>query len=274
MKQSRSFMHLILYDIRYSFRKNRIKWFFTVSIQLWLCIRSFQEVSFYGSYDYLSELWPVMSGASEYILSEDSAFQLPACWFLFQIFQFFLIGFYSESELNFGNGQALIRTHTREMWLASKFISVIVNIVSYYGCFLVVLLIGNTIHAGKVIPENGMIGLAGIPIFHKSIWEVWSAFIILPLLVSVTLGEIQVVLSLFLDPVISFMAVVGFMVISVFWMHPFLIGNFSMLYRQEWVSGKPEMSVDIGIILCFVLLIATFTFGIIMFRKKDILPAE
>jgi len=266
---------LILYDIQYSFRKNRLKWLAAIIIQLFLCIRSFGEVSFGGGpYELLSELWPVMSGAREYILSEDSSFQLPAYWFLFHSYLFFLIGFYPVSELHLGNGQALVRTHTRESWLVSKLISVIINVTLYYGCFLVLLLLGNFICGGTVMPRNGIISLSGIPIFDRSFTELLTAFILLPLSVSITLGCIQVVLSLFLDPVFSFMLVIGYMVASVFWTSPLLIGSFSMLYRQEWVSGQSEMTLTAGMLWCLCLTALAIIGGIYMFRRKDILPSE
>lgn len=270
----RHLFRIILYDIQFSFRKNRVKWIFAIIIQLFLCFRTFSEVSFYGSYDLLSELWPVMSGAREYLLSEDSSFQLPAYWILFHGYLFFLIGFYPTNELYLGNGQTLIRTLSRKSWIISKQISVLVNITLYYGCFLALLLIGNLLHGGEIIPGNGIIGLSGIPIFDKNSLELFIAFILLPLLMSVALGEIQVVMSLFIDPVLSLMIMIGYMIASVFWMNPLLIGNFSMLYRQDWVSGSPEISAITGIVLCFVLIFIALVVGAFMFQKKDILPSE
>jgi hypothetical protein len=215
-----------------------------------------------------------MGGAREYVLSADSSFQLPAYWFLFHAYLFFLIGFYPVSELYLGNGQALIRTRSRKIWIVSKLFSIFLNITLYYGCFLLLLLIGNLLHGGEIIPRNGIIGLGGIAIFNKSISDLFVAFILLPLLVSVALGVIQILMSLFLDPVLSFMAVVGYLIASVFWMNPLLIGNFSMLYRQDWISGKATIDITTGTVLCFVLIVVALILGVIMFQRKDILPAE
>ena len=267
--------NMILYDIRCSLGQNRVKWLAAIAIQIFLCIRSFREVSFGGgTYELLSELWLVMGGAREYIPPEDSSFQLPACWFLFHSYLFFLIGFYPASELYRGNGQALIRTRTRAGWLISKFISTVVNVVLYYCCFLGLMLLGNVICGGSLLPLNGIISFGGIPIFDKSPTELLIVFLLLPLFVSMTLGCIQAVLSLFLDPVFSFMAAIGYMSASVFWMSPLLIGNFSMLYRQAWISGKAEMSTAMGMVCCLCSMILTMIGGIYMFRRKDILPEE
>uniref|UniRef100_UPI004056CB99 DUF2705 family protein n=1 Tax=Agathobacter sp. TaxID=2021311 RepID=UPI004056CB99 len=270
----RELLKIVSYDIRSSFRKNRLKWMIAMIILLFLCVRSFNTVSFAGTYDLLSELWPVMSGAREYTLSEDSSFTLPAYWFLFHGYLFFLIGFYPANELYLGNGQPLIRTASRTKWIISKQINLFVSIVAYYGCFLIFMLIGNYIHGAEIIPENGIIGYCGIPFFDKSNLELFTAFIFLPMLMSVALGQIQILMSLFISPVISLMLTVGYMVASVFWMNPLFIGNYSMLLRQDWISCNPDISVPVGVVICIILIFATSFAGIYMFQRKDILPSE
>ena len=270
----RELLKIISYDIRSSFRKNRIRWMFATIILLFLCVRTFGAVSFAGTYDLLSELWPVMSGAREYILSEDSSFALPAYWFLFHGYFFFLIGFYPANELYLGNGQPLVRTASRTKWLISKQINLFVIAVAYYGCFLIFMLIGNYIYGGEVIPENEIIGYCGMPFFGKSHWELFTAFILLPMLVSVALGQIQILMSLFISPVVSLMITIGYMIASVFWMNPLLIGNFSMLLRQDWISGNPDISVPVGVVICIILILVSSFAGIYMFQRKDILPLE
>ena len=270
----RELLRIVSYDIQSSFRKNRIKWIFAVIILLFLCIRAFSEVSFAGTYDLLSELWPVMSGAREYTLSEDSSFTLPAYWFLFHGYLFFLIGFYPANEMYLGNGQPLVRTASRTKWIISKQINLFVNIAVYYGCFLIFMLIGNYIHGGEIIPENEIIGYCGVPFFGKSNWELFTAFVLLPMLVSVALGQAQILMSLFISPVISLMITVGYMVVSVFWMNPLLIGNYSMLLRQGWISGNPDISVSVGVVLCIILIYDIGLAEIFMFQRKDILPSE
>lgn len=270
----RELLKIVSYDIRSSFRKNRLKWMIAMIILLFLCIRTFNAVSFVGTYDLLSELWPVMSGAREYTLSEDSSFMLPAYWFLFHGYLFFLIGFYPANELYLGNGQPLVRTASRTKWIISKQVNLLVNIAAYYGCFLIFMLIGNCIYSGEIIPKNEIIGYCGIPFFDKSNLELFTAFILLPMLMSVALGQIQILMSLFISPVISLMITVGYMVASVFWMNPLFIGNYSMLLRQDWISGKPDISVPVGVVICIILIFATSFAGIYMFQRKDILPSE
>lgn len=267
-----SIFRLIAYDVRCSFRQNRVKWLFALAIQLFLCVRTFSELSFHGGpWDLLSALWPVMSGAREYELSQDSSFQLPAYWFSFHAYLLFLTGFYPVNELYLGNGQALVRTYARGKWLMSKIISAVLNISVYYGSFLAFGMIGNLLSGGEWIPRNGIIPFAGVPIWDKSLWELCAAFVVLPWLVSVSLCTVQIVLSIFMDPVIAFMVNIGGLAASVFWRNPFLPGNYAMLYRQDWVCSRPGISLASGVALCLGLTAAAAALGAIFFQKKDIL---
>lgn len=273
--KTKQLFNMIKYDIRFSFRKNRSKWFFALLIQLFLCFRIFQEIDFRSCpSELLSALWPVMSGEREYLLSQDSSFQLPAYWIFFHGYLYFLIGFYPVNELYLGNGQTLIRASSKNIWMVSKFVSVCLHIFLYYGCFFTLLLVGNWKCNGTLLPENEIIGIIGVPIFYQSLNELFLAFLILPILVSITLGEIQVILSFFFNPVFAFMLVIAYLIASVFWTSPFFIGNFAMLYRQSWISNKPELSVRFGMILCIILIVISFIAGMVLFQKKEILPEE
>lgn len=246
-----------------------------MAILVVLCIRTYREISMYsGTYEFLSELWPVMSGAREYIVTQDSSFKLPSYWFLFHEYLFFLIGFYPVNELNLGNGQALIRSHSKKIWYLSKLFSAVVNVILYYLCFVLFLAVGNLLHGGRWMPENHIIGLAGILIDGKSLSDLFLAFLLLPLLVSTALVSVQLMLSFLLGPVSSFMIITGYLIASVFWMNPLFIGNYSMLLRQSWVSGKQTITVPGGIVITLTVLLFSLLAGMIVFDRKDVLPTE
>lgn len=271
MKTRENFLSLVLHDMHDFIRQNRGKWLLASGILLFLAIRSFGEVNYRGANDLLSALWPVMSGGREYLMSQDRAFQLPAYWFLFHLYLFFLIGFYPMGNLAVGNGQTLVRTRTRARWLMSKLTGAVLAILFYYGCFLLFLVIGNG--SGTLLPESGILDAGGILLFDKSFGELAFAFFVLPLLVSTALGLAQIVLSLFTGPVAAFMGMVGYLIASAFWKSPLLLGNFSMVYRQDWVSGGRGISLAGGAGLCLFLSAAVCLTGGYLFSRKDILPA-
>ena len=272
MKQ---FLQMVAYDMRFSFRKNRYKWLVAIGIFLFFDLQIFGQIaSLVGGYDLFSEICPVMCGEREYILMNDSMFQLPSYWMLFHGYLFFMVGFYPVNDLYQGNGQTCIRAKSRGTWILSKQISVFLNIVLYYACFLLLLLIGNALHHGTLLPESGVLSLVGIRVLNKSITELATAFIVLPFLVSWALAEIQIVFSFMMSPVLAFMLVIGYLIASVFWMQPYWIGNFAMIYRQSWISGRLDLTVDTGVQICVVLIILSCVLGIFLFEIKDILTEE
>lgn len=272
MKKRGNFGTLVWHDICYFMRLSRAKWFLAWGIQLFLCFRSLEEVSFRGASDLLSALWPVMSGSREYLVSQDRAFELPALWFLFHLYLSFLIGFYPAGDLGVGNGQTLVRTRTRAKWLMSKWLGAGGTILLYYGCFLLFLLIGNGRRGGSLLPASGILEAGGILLFERSFPELFLAFFLLPLLVSLALGTVQIVLSLFAGPVFAFMGMTAYLIASVFWKSPFLLGNFSMLYRQDWVCGGSGISLEGGIGWCLALTASACVLGCHLFSRKDVLP--
>ena len=269
MKQ---FLHMVTYDTYFSFRKNRMKWLVAIGIFFFFATRIFGQIdTWIKVYDFFSEIWGVMCGEKEYILKDDSNFNLPTYWMVFHGYLFFLVGFYPVNDFYHGNGQTCIRAKSRRQWMLSKQISIFLNIVLYYACFLTVFYIGNVFHNGTLLPENGMIDLAGVRVTSLSMMELVMAFIILPFLVSWALVQIQVVLSFLISPVLSFMLMLGYLIASVFWMQPYWVGNFAMLYRQRWVSGRVDLTVDAGIQICVVIIILSSVLGIFLLERKDIL---
>lgn len=265
----RHFFYMIAYDIRFSFWKNRSKWVVAFLIQVYLCIRIFHEISWYDSpYDFFSELWMLMRGESDNQLTIRSSY-----WVLFHGYLCFLIGFYPVNEWYLGNGQTSIRSYSRKRWLFSKLISVAVNVIVYYGGMIGFMLLRNLFYGGTILPESGVLAV-GIPIYNQSMIELWLFFLILPFLVSLALGELQVCLSFWVNPVFAFMINVAYLIAAIFIPSPSLLGNFAMLYRQNWVSGNQAIDWDIGILLCTLLLIATIVIGLVLFEKKDILPEQ
>lgn len=275
MKRMKQISSLAIYDIGYSFRKNKYKWCAALIILAFLAFRSIDVVTYYGfTPDLLSTSWSVMSGAREYLLSADRTFELPAYWFLFHIYLSFLVGFYTVSELRFSNGHAITRTYSRTIWLASKLFSIIVNIILYYSCFFLFLLVGILFTGGTVFPSTGVIGISGVVVGGMSIMSVFLKFWLLPMIVSVTLCLIQVIASLFFEPVLSFLCTVGYLIASVFWTSPILIGNFAMLLRQNWLSGKPLLNDLAGVFICIAMTSIVVFVGVRSFQKKDILSEE
>ena len=66
----------------------------------------------------------------------------------------------------------------------------------------------------------------------------------------------------------------SYLVASVFWTSPILIGNYSMLLRSKLLLGNPVMSAKNCLTACLSLIVIALVLGIKLFRVKDILLSQ
>ena len=75
----------------------------------------------------------------------------------------------------------------------------------------------------------------GIDLAELGGWEIFLSWWGQPVLVSLALCMAQLVASLALGPALSLFLTLGYLTASVFWASPWLLGNFSMLLRQDFL---------------------------------------
>lgn len=271
MKRKR-FWALLFYDLRYGFQCNRGKWLSALLVQVYFCtlagrlgLISDTRIGF------LERLTFLFQGLPEYRVSEAGTFELPVHWLIFHGFLLFLAGFYPVQELALSGGQAFVRSGRREYWLISKALWVCSTVAGYYMMLAAVLAVCSLTAGGPGAPPGAMTVLFGIHMTGMSFWETVLYWWVMPILVSAALCLIEVLMSLFLEPLLAFFAVLSYLVASVFWTSPALIGNYSMLQRGKLLSGNPAISVQNCFVFCLSLVGITFVLGIKLFRGKDIL---
>ena len=97
--------------------------------------------------------------------------------------------------------------------------------------------------------------------------------LLLPLLTLVTINQVQMTLSLYVKPILSFLICIGLLVIAVYASSPFAVGNGAMVIRSGYLL---ESGIDPGIAcgVCIVTYLACMLLGTIRFRHTDILGIE
>lgn len=265
------FWSLLAYDMSYGLYYNRTKWLFALLIQIYFCVLagSLQttldtEVGFWGC------LTNLFRGLPEYHISETGKFELPIPWLVFHAFLLFLVGFYPAHDLSYSGGQAFIRAGNRKYWLCSKVIWTLATVLSYYLMLAVVLLVCSMLTGGVETSSVCVQRLLGGDFANTSLMDILIYWWWMPMLTSAALCVIEVILSLFIEPVLSFLAMFSILVASVFWMTPWLIGNFSMLLRMDFVSGNQCISFANCLIGCSMMICASCALGTSAFNLKDI----
>lgn len=227
--------------------------------------------------DYGDYWFYLYGGMCKYVPSPDNPFQFPAVWILvFLVLPFILLNYPFRDMYGVGQ-QVLVRSGRRSLWWLSKCCWNLCGTILYHliiqtaGLVLSIafgLEISNRIHMDFVnlvfnIRDQEVCNPSSLPI------PVW----ILPVLVSVAINMLQMTASLFIKPIFSFFAVAVLLLASAYLLSPFLIGNYAMAFRYDWML-KAGVSMGAGMRIAAILLFLAVLSGLVRFRLYDILENE
>lgn len=110
----------------------------------------------------------------------------------------------------------------------------------------------------------------GIDLAKLGGWEIFLRWWGQPILVSLALCLAQLAISLALEPALALFLMLAYLTASVFWASPWLLGNFSMLLRQDFLSGIPEICIRNCLLLCAAWSAGALALGAGWIGRKDI----
>lgn len=221
---------------------------------------------------FMDEVLYLFGGMAPYIPNSDMPFKIPATWLILHIYLAFFVGSYPVEDLNHYGKNILLRCQKRSSWWMSKYVWCMVSVLVYYAvCYVAIF--GFTLFTGiismsptyEIQEQANELYLQGIPL-----GEVAFAAIVLPILTSLALSMIQMVLYLWVSPVLSYVVVVSYLVLSAYFTTPFLIGNYSMIFRNKMLLNAGTSSV-VCVIVDSVLIVLAIIVGNQRFKRYDIL---
>lgn len=221
-----------------------------------------------GYFDYIMNL---LHGMKKNISNGKDEFKIPVEWMTFHLFIAFSIGNYLAEDLEKCGVNVIIRGGSRKKWIVSKIIWNILAVLSFY----VIIYLGNFVLA---LINTGKIQLSLTQAVSGKFYEMnleanqvkyIVALIILPILSSFAISQMQMFLSLFVKPIISFLMVASLLILSAYTMSPYLIGNYSMLQRSA-IFMKEGISIFTAVSVNLIIIFLSIGGSIISFNKKNI----
>ena len=97
--------------------------------------------------------------------------------------------------------------------------------------------------------------------------------ILLPPLVMAALNLLQMTFSLFIKPFYSFIVTTSILLVSSYYLSPFLIGNYAMPLRSDRLLGD-GVNLTVGIWFAVAVIVLSVVVGEIVFQRRDILKGE
>ena len=268
------------YDIKNGIRRN---WLFVIVplYTLLICSQCRTMLEFWdvtGTWGvYIAYFFKGMQAISRQTL--DGGFQLPLFWVVGLVLPLLITLNYPFKDLKTIGPQMLLRSRCRVKWWLSKCGWNFLSSVLYFFLLYVTMVVrcffwGEEI--SLVLPLEAMLAVfyeAEITdaVGELSMYRLVLELVVLPFLTVVALNMFEMLLSLIIRPVYSFVISVALIVASSYITSPILIGNYANLARygsfiNEGLNGQN------GLLICLSTIFFAVILGAFVFRQRDILP--
>ncbi len=219
----------------------------------------------------------IFGGMKKFIPTPGAVFPFPTVWLLVMALACFSSLWYPLEDL-YGFGKTLLTAcQSRKRWYLAKAMWCGVTVSLYFALGWVVLLLGCLAMGGKftwtISPY--MMELMEITDVASTVeeWRLTLQLTLLPWLVAVTLSQLQLCLSLWMQPVLGWVVSIVVLLSSAYYASPFLLGNYAMALRDQQVLSDGVIW-QVGVLYCMGLLLLCVLAGLISFQHTDILGKE
>lgn len=216
-------------------------------------------------------------GKKPYSPEYGDPFVFPASWMVLFLLCSFLTLDYPFHNLNGHGVQVVTRMRSRRVWWASKCIWVAVATLFYFillytvaAAFCIALGIPVTLGYGTEVNEE-LLHILDMEPFGTG--DAVLVLCVLPAATALAVNAVQLVLGFFLDRIYCFLATAALLFASAYFHTPFLIGNYAMVERSVFCTGKgPGPAACLGADL--IVAAACVAAGFVWIQKYDIMKKK
>ena len=251
--------------------------FALLCLDFWNRSRIFLEL-YPGTFRSLGDLaLYIFGGMRKFIPTPSSVFPFPTVWLLVMALACFSSLWYPLNDLN-GFGKTLLTAcQSRNRWYLAKALWCGVTVTLYFILGWTVLLLGCLAMRGQFTWNISPYMMELMEITDvASIVEEWQLVLqltLLPWLVAVALAQLQLSLSLWMQPVLGWVVSIVVLLSSAYYASPFLLGNYAMALRdQQVLSGG--VNCRVGAAYSLGLLLLSVLAGLVSFKHADIFGKE
>ena len=221
-------------------------------------------------------------GMGEYEVGNGNIFQFPSVWMLFNLLLFYFVLYYPFNDLMGYGRQVLLLTRSRGAWWLSKCVTTTVGVLVYFMIAYIEITLYSLIAkikfsafvSAEAVSEIVELGTQDSNFSQLFMQEpMFIAVFVLPLLVAVALALLQMLVSLLCKPFYSYILTITILLVSAYYLSPFVIGNYAMTIRSDLVLSN-GVNQNAGLIITFATIIASVIAGYFVFQRYDILNKE
>ncbi len=238
------YIKTLWFDIKYGIGRNCFLWLSScilagaVFLDVFSRINAIRRIPELGlkEVSFGDILFYAYGGMARYVPSPGKSLEFPIIWITVFITVAFITMNYPTKNLMGIGSQILTRTGGRSRWWHSKCIWNVLLTSIYHMLFILILILFSAIGG---IPLNIQIHTELIRYLlelDQSVQFIEHAGItigmmLLPVFISIALNLLEMVLSLFIKPIFSFLIVSVTLIASAYLYVPWMIGNYAMLLR-------------------------------------------
>lgn len=275
------FFKLVGYDIRAGFYYNRKKYGILLAASLFFSLWFLLDVhGLRARHGWLEApglfdgLFFCVRGGLPYQPSRDNPYILPVVWMLIQVMISFLAGYYPMEDIHTYGQQVFMRSRKRSAWWNSKCIWLAATVtaaylVVYAGFFLLAAMGGLRMKGGLSVSLN--LFLQGTDLSGLAGGKMWQAIFLMPWLVSLSVGMLQLFLSFLIGPMLSFFAMMAYLFLPTYFDHPLLLGGYSMALKNRAIHYPAGYDPKTGMILAAGVLVLAWLGGLLYIQRFDVL---
>lgn len=172
---------------------------------------------------------------------------MPFEWLVLQIGYLMMIARYTAADLKQNGYKLFLRIGNKSTWWYGKCIWVMISTLLYYVIFYGILS-GFAFFTGKFrLDATSEIWVGGIGKLTNP--DGIIQIFLMPVLTGVVIGLGQILLELIFSPMVAIIINCGYMLASLYWCNPLLLGNYSMIERNSAFIGEKGVSSLTGVIL-------------------------
>ena len=211
------------------------------------------------------------SGMTVYEPAAGDPFTIPVIWLLMNLYLAYVVGSYPARDLHGYGQQILLRSRRRGQWWAGKCLWNLISVDVYYALGWLIMTVSSLILGGNMTLRITS------ELWKMLTWEgseaekaLMLSAILLPPLCSAAVSLLQMAVMMIARPVIGYLLVACLFTASAYFYSPLLIGNASMMLRNDlMMKGGVPLSLSTGI--CLAVALASLVSGYFYFRRSDIM---
>ena len=264
---SKKMIKFISYDLKNGLLHKVSVYLFTIVASVIATTQVFVLIRDRGAaIDYIFDIF---AGMSRFYIAPDTQFNIPFLWFVFMIIPSFLIGDYAISDLNAYGIHMIVKSRSKVLWWISKTIWCFVSVVVYF------VMIFFTIGIYAYITERPLVNGTETWGEYVGVYsEIEMGTLVMhgvmgPFLTILSLCMLQMVLSLVVGSLVSYVTIISYIILSAYITSPVFIGNYAMLFRNRAYMSD-GLDFNIGVCIEVFVIILSFVAGLFILKMTPL----